>query len=195
MRIATVLSPHDLPASELQAGLLDGELVRVGGAYCAIDTIVGSEHRAESIAAEVPSWSIAERLTAAWVYGVRYEQPRHLQLCVASEENVRPMSTQRYTFREVVLGAKEVGMIGSLRVTTPMRTALDIARTDEEFSNLTRETVRGLAALGRGFTLDDCVAEIGMRRNLPFKRMAILRLSAALGNASPDQPAVTRYTS
>lgn len=91
-----------------------------------------------------------------------------------------------------MLSEKEAGMIGGLRVTTPMRTALDIARTDEEFSDLTREAVRGLAAVGRGFTLDECVTEIGLKRNLPYKRIAITRLSAALGNASTNQPAVTR---
>lgn len=192
MRIATVLSPHDLPTAELQAGILDGELVRVGAAYCAIDTIIGSEHRARSIAVEVPSWSIAERLTAAWVYGVGYEQPGRLHLCVTSKENVRPHSTLRYAFREVVLGTQETCVLGGLRVTTPMRTALDIARTDDEFAETTRDVVRCLATVGRGFTLDDCVAEIRRRRNLPYKTVAITRLSLALGGASPAQPAVTR---
>lgn len=180
MRISTVLSLHDLPAAELQAGVLDGELVRVGDAYCAIDTIIGSDHRAASIAAEVASWSIAERFTAAWVYGIVERQPRRLQLCVNSNNKVRPFSSQRYEYREVVLGEHETTLIGGLAVTTPLRTALDIVRTDKDYSETSREIVRSLGALGQGFGLDDCIGEITVRRNLPHKQVALRRLSSAL---------------
>ncbi len=195
MRLATILSRYDLPSAELQAGVLDGELMRIGGAYCAIDTIIGSRDRAASIATEVAVRSIAERQTAGWVYGVVDELPRRLQLCVTSRSNVRPTSSQRCVFREVVLDDTDVVMIGGLCVTTPLRTAIDIARIDEEFSILTASTVRGLASLGRGFTLEDCEIAMTRRRNLPHKRLAMTRIASALREQTQAQPALTRYTS
>lgn len=195
MRISSVLSSADLPVAELHAGVLDGELMRVGEAYCAIDTVVGPSQRAASIATVVAPWAIAERFTAAWIHGVIHDQPRRLQLCVDSQDNVRPLSSQRFAFREVVLNHNETMPVGGLRVTSPLRTALDIARTHEEFTAATNKVVQSLAALGSGFTLADCIAEMDSRRNLPFKKMAITRLAAALHEESPDYPAVTRYTS
>lgn len=194
MRITSVLSFRDLPNVELQAGVLDGELVRVGDAYCAIDTVVGAEERAASIAAEVPAWSIAERMTAAWVYGILDTQPRTLQLCVASRGNIRPISTQRCTFREVVIDDKEIRVVKGLPVTTPLRTALDIARTDDEFTEVTCDIVRGLSTLGAGFQFTDCEQAIDARRNLPNKRVALARLTVALGRdySVSRQPALTR---
>ncbi len=192
MRIATVLSSRDLPEAELQAGVLDGELVRVGEGFCAIDTIVSSHHRAASIAAEVPGWSIAERGTAAWIYGIVGPQPRRLSLCVTSIGNVRPFSSHRYAFREVVLGDRDVVVIGGLSVTTPLRTAIDIVRIDDSFQPGSQDIVRALSSLGCGFTLDDCVNAIASRRNLPHKRKALQRLTAALTSSRENQPALTR---
>jgi hypothetical protein len=88
-------------------------------------------------------------------------------------------------------------VVGGLSVTTPLRTALDFARTGDNFSEDTREIVRGLASLGRGFGFDDCVAAVKLRRNLPNKRVALDRLNSALGapSSTDGQPAFTRYTS
>lgn len=179
MRIPSILSLSDLPPAELQAGVLDGELMRVGGAYCAIDTIISSPHRAVSVAMEAPSWAIAERHTAAWIFGVLDVQPSRLQLCVTSRRGVRPVSTQRHEFREVVLDDDETIVIGGLTVTTPLRAALDIARINKEFLPPARDIVRGLASLGRGFDLSDCIAALNARRNLPHKRLALERLATA----------------
>lgn len=180
MRLSAVLSVSDLPPAELQAGVLDGELVRVGGAYCTIDTVVGPFHRAASIVAEVAPWAIAERFTAAWVFGVVREQPRQLQLCVDSDDNVRPFSSARLAFREVILAREDTVTIAGLRVTSPLRTAIDFARVDENFSPQTSAIVRGLSTLGGGFSLSDCVADMARKRNLPFKRKAIARLTMSL---------------
>lgn len=153
--------------------------MRIGGAYCAIDTIIGCAQRAASIAVEAPSWAIVERHTAAWIFGVMDVQPSRLQLCVTSHGGVRPLSTQRHEFREVVLRDGETITVGDLTVTTPLRTALDIARINAEFSAPTRAVVRRLASLGRGFDFNDCVAALNARRNLPHKRLALERLATA----------------
>lgn len=180
MRISTVLSRNDLPNEELQVGVLDGELVRVGGAFCAVDTVIGTQHRAASIAAEVPGYSVAERLAAAWIYGVVNDQPSRLQLCVNAQANVRPTSSARYVFREVVLNDDDTNLIGGLPVTTPLRTALDLARIDVDFSSFTADVIQRLASVGRGFDFSDCESAITCRRNLPNKRVALVRLSETL---------------
>lgn len=183
MRISAVLSRNDLPPEELQVGVLDGELVRVGGAFCAVDTVIRAEHRAASITTEVPGYSITERFTAAWIYGAVDDQPSRLQLCVSAHANVRPTSSARCVFREVVLN-DEINLIGGLPVTTPLRTALDLARIDLDFSAFTAHVVRRLAAVGRGFDFADCESAIAQRRNLPNKRLALLRLSDTLQEVS-----------
>lgn len=180
MRLGLVLSLNDLPAPELQAGVLDGELVQLGSAYCPIDTFIGARHRAAAIASEIPAQSIAERHTAAWVYGALDRQPRRLQLCVHIHSKVRPLSSARFQFREVVLDADEVVTMGGLSVTSPLRTAVDIARIEESFSASTAQLVRDLASLGQGFNLEDCTRVLNRRRNLPHKKLALQRLTAAL---------------
>ncbi|MEO7348981.1 MAG: hypothetical protein ABIW32_03850 [Terrimesophilobacter sp.] len=189
--MASILSSADLPHAELQASVLDGELVRVGEGFCAIDAIIDAQLRAASIATEVPGWAIAERRTAAWIYGVVGPQPRQLSLCVTSIGNVRPLSSHRYIFREVVLGANEVRTLAGLNVTTPLRTAIDIVRIDDSFQNEGQEIVRALSHVGNGFTLDDCVHDIEARRNLPHKLKALQRLAIALAGARKGQPALT----
>lgn len=192
MRISAVLSSSDLPTEELQVGVLDGELMRVGGAFCAVDTIVVCEHRARAVAVEVPKYAIAERLTAAWIYGALGVQPHRLQLCVTIAANIRPLSSARCVFREVVISDSEILEIGGFPVTTPLRTALDLARIDVEFSNSTADVIRYLATLGQGFSIVDCHSAISSRRNLPNKRLALDRLSDTLSNIRRTQPALTR---
>lgn len=192
MRIASVLSSRDLPTAELQAGVLDGELVRVGEGYCAIDTIIDSHHRAASIATEVPRWCIAERRTAAWIYGILPEQPRQLSLCVSLRSKVRPISSQRCAFREVAVTEGDIRVIGGLKVTTPIRTAIDIVRIDDGFDAECNTIVRALSTLGTGFTLAECEVELTRRKNLPHKRKALQRLRVALSGAPENQPAFTR---
>lgn len=181
MRMASVLSGGDLPTVELQIGVLDGELQRLGDAFCTIDTVVETHHRATSIALNVAPRSIAERFTAAWVYGVVAQVPRRWQLCVDSQNKVRPFSSHRYTFREVVILEHETNVIGGLLVTTPLRTALDIVRTQREFSPSSADVVRKLAALGPGFTLAECREELSGRKNLPHKQIALERLTSVFG--------------
>lgn len=192
MRISPVLTHRDLPFEELQAGVLDGELVRIGPGFCVIDAIVTAEHRAASLAPEIPPRSIAERHTAAWIYGFAQRIPARLQLCVDSRSKWRPFSTRRCEFREVVLRDDEIIMINGLPVTAPLRTALDLARIDPEFTAHSREVIRGLASWGSGFGLESCARALGGRRNLPNKLLALSRLAEALGERPENQFALTR---
>lgn len=196
MRIPQVLSPCDLPEPELIAAMLDGELHRLGGAFCPVDAIAIASDRAASIAAEAPEWAIAEQRTAAWVYGAAPGLPRPLQLCVDSRSRVHPVSTRLHAFREVVMTDHDARMLGGMAVTTPLRTALDLTRFSPEFSVPEYEIIRELAVIG-GFDLSECVRAIAQRRNLPNKHLALRRLDRAsdYNRAASTQPALTRYTS
>ena len=76
----------------------------------------------------VPAGVIAERLTAAWIFGACPEPHQH-QFCVdtAARQHV-PIST-RFRLREARNVAADTQLIGGIRVTTPRRTVVDLART------------------------------------------------------------------
>jgi hypothetical protein len=181
-----VLLDTELPLAERMAARLDGELFAFGDGHCPIDEVEAPALRAHAILGDRPQRLIAELGTAAWVWGVRPTIPLHLEFCVDLRARARPAVTPRTTVREVVLVPEDVVAWGPYRVTTCIRTAVDLARIRDPFDAEDRETVRGLAALGR-FDLDDCRAFMDRGRNLPAKRRAIARLSECLA-----QPAFTR---
>ena len=112
--------------------------------------------------------------------------PAQLELCVDLRARARPAPAPHASVREVVLSAGDLRVLGGRRVTTPLRTAVDLARAREPFEPGDRDAVRALAAIG-GFGVAECVVAMSVRRNLPAKRRAVERLTAALG-----QPALTR---
>ena len=67
--------------------------------------------------------------------------------------------------------------LGGRRVTTPVRTAVELARARERFGENDAEAVRELGRIG-GFGLEECLALMNARRNLPAKRRAAERLAA-----------------
>lgn len=177
MRLPLVLGAGELPEEELLCAALDGELFRIGGAFCPVDTVIGAHERATVVRHDSPDWAIAERYTAAWIYGVHPTFPRPLELCVDSRTRMHPVSDRLREFREVVLTDAETLAIGPLSLTTPLRTAIDIVRFAENFTAADRELILGLGACG-GFGEEDCVASMAARRNLPNKKIALQRLRA-----------------
>lgn len=179
MRIPTVLSGAELPEQELISATLDGELQRVGDAFCPVDTVVGVSQRAAAVASGAPDWTIAERLTAAWIFGATLHIPRPLQLCVDSRTRLHPISTRFIIYREVVIDDEELTVLGGMPVTSALRTAIDLARFTEHFSTQHATIVSRLATLGK-FGLAECASTINARRNLPNKHLALGRLESSL---------------
>lgn len=68
---------------------------------------------------------------------------------------------------------------GGLRVTTPLRTAIDIARFQVVFDAADAELLGTLALVG-GFSLADALGNLDRRRHLPGKVRASARLIRAL---------------
>ena len=170
-----VLGSAQLPLAERMAAALDGELFALGGGHCPVDEVATPALR---LAAALTGWHermIAELGTAAWVWGALVCEPAILELCVDLRARARPGQARHASVREVVLTPGDVHELGGRRVTTPVRTAVELARARERFGQDDAQTVRELGRIG-GFGLEECLALMNARRNLPAKRRAAERL-------------------
>ena len=186
-RLAPVLHAGDLPLAELCAARLDGELVRVDDAFTPVDVRDGPVARASAASRGWSTRLIAEQHTAAWIWGARLDPPARHQLCTTTGARARPAVPLRSVVREVSIDADEYGLVGALRVTRPVRTAVDIARFSPGFAAEELRVIRSLASLA-GFGLAECRAALDRRRNLPAKRLAWSRLIAALDPGAGSSP-------
>ena len=118
---------NDLPLAELCSARLDGQVFQLADSWCVIDEIDGCSTRAVSASRLVPPRAIAERLTAAWIYGVAAEPLRH-QFCVLIGARTTAVWSPRVQLREIVRSPDDVHTVAGVRVTTPLRTAVDLAR-------------------------------------------------------------------
>jgi hypothetical protein len=179
MVLPAVLGPDDLPLAERMAARLDGELFPLAAGHCPVDAVETPALRLAAALAGRPARYIAELGTAAWVWGARLDPPDTLELCVQLGARARPASAPHVTVRELALADDDVRRLDGRGVTSPVRTAVDLARSRQVFSALDAASVRELSRLGR-FQLVDCLAAMETRRNLPDKRRAAERLRAAL---------------
>jgi len=178
LRLSPVLSVTDLPLAELCAARLDGELSVIGSYFSPVDEPDDLRHRAAVLAAMAPPRLIAEQHSAAWVWGVRPWPPPRQQFCAAVGARISMSAAVPHRLREVVIGDEEYVMVEGLRLTTPLRTAIDIARSPGAFEVGDRDVVAGLMALG-DFGPDDCRTAMNSRRNLPRRNEAMERLAGA----------------
>ena len=195
-RLSPVLSPADLPEAELHAARLDGELFAVDDRFSPIDEIECAGYRARSLLPTPSSRLVAERETAAWILGATDRPPERHQVCTNIAARVRVLSEMRLDVREVVIDDSEILTVGGLRVTMPLRTAIDIARFSRDFGPEDCVMIGALMALG-AFGVQDCAAAMNRRRNLPRKQRALARIreSAAHGVDPSRYPPLTLYTS
>ena len=178
MRLPSVLSALDLPLAELQAARLDGELFSIDGCFSPLDEIEQSHHRGASLATSLPGRLIAEQLSAAWVFGALESPPARHQLCARIDARIRPASTARIDLREVVIDDADIATIGGMRLTTPLRTVVDLARFAPDFNATHRAIIARLMQFG-SFGPDECRQMLDRRRNLPGKRAALTRILAS----------------
>lgn len=179
MIVPPVIHEAQLPLAERMAARLDGELYACGDGHCAIDEVEGPALRLNAVLGARPVRLIAELDSAAWVWGARETIPSRREFCVDVLARARPAAAPLTTVREVVLVPDDVATLGRYRVTTPLRTAVDLARVREHFAEPDRECLRRLATLGR-FSFADCQSFMERGRNLPAKRRALQRLIECL---------------
>jgi hypothetical protein len=174
--LTPVLTTTEFDPAELAAIVLDGEGYRVADGVAPLDEVPGPLIRAAALVAQLPPRLIAEQHTAAWVWGAQQRPPLRLEVCSNISARTRPSLDSALSVREVVLEHDDTVQLGDLVVTTPLRTATDLARFVSEWTDDETRIVRELSRLG-GFGIHDCVRLMNRRRNLPGKRVALERLA------------------
>lgn len=178
MRLSPVLTRSDFPAPELTALILDGEGYRVDDCVSPLDEPPGPVQRAAALAAEIPQRLIAEQHSAAWIWGAQPFPPQRHEVCADITARTRPTNGALLSLREVVLLHEDTAVLAGLAVTTPMRTAIDLARFVTVWDSTETAILRALLSLGQ-FSVLDCARAMNRRRNLPNKRIALERLAAS----------------
>jgi hypothetical protein len=176
-RLQSVLTEDDLPLSELWAACRDGELVPLSSTAFAFAHMPQTPGvRALAVKPVLGRGMIIERLSAAWVFGALDTPPRLHTVAVryAHRSNA---SRDRATVREVVVRPGDTTEVAGLEITTPIRTAVDLAR-DRGFSVLRDRPV--LARLLASSGLAGCREYLAGARNLPHKALALQRITDAL---------------
>lgn len=117
---------------ELQSMALDGILLPMyGKSYAAPGVAVTARIRARAAALTVPGRMrtkvVAGRLTAAWIYGCA-SPPERLSLLVDAKHRISSLrGADGCNLHEVRLGQMDVVSLGGMLVSSPLRTAADIA--------------------------------------------------------------------
>jgi hypothetical protein len=182
----SLLTDRDIPLAELGGMRLDGEVYPLADAWCAIDEPEGPAHRALAVLGTGSPRLIAELGTAAWVWGASASLPNAIEFCVDLGSRARVRPNTRVRVRELVLEPGDRVELSGAAVTSPVRTAVDLARFRDPLTAADSMTIVELARIG-GFDLPACERLLDRRKNLPEKRRALQRLRQLL-----DQPAFTR---
>jgi hypothetical protein len=177
-RLPRILSNGILPGPELDALRLDGEAYRVADCVVPVDEVLEATLRAAALFAQLPGRIIVERHSAAWIWGAVPRPPARHEVCTDIGARTRPAPESRLSIREVVIGGDDVATVVGLAVTTPRRTAIDLARFVPRWDREHADIVGALMAFG-GFDAVDCARVMNRRRNLPNKRMALERLAGS----------------
>ena len=168
-------------SAELQSMAADGLLVRLNQHGYTLPGVLASPHlRARAAAGGVPASVrqrvVAGRMTAAWIYGCAAE-PDRLSLLVDAKRRVSGLrNTRGCSLHEVRLGPFDVVSLGGLMVSSPLRTALDIAlHVDAEHAV---PALAGLLARPQNdVRLRLLVLAIEASPRVPHKRAALEKLS------------------
>ncbi|MGO4186663.1 hypothetical protein [Pseudarthrobacter sp. TAF60_1] len=177
---------------ELQTLAADGVLSQFHQhGYTLPDVQVSAQLRARAAANAVPApvrqRVVAGRMTAAWIYGCA-EEPDKLALLVDAKRRISSLrSTRGCTLHEVRLGPFDVVSMGGLMVSSPLRTAVDIALHVDAHRAL--PALAGLLARPeKDVRLRLLVLAIEATPRVPHKRAALEKLALlapALVTGSP----------
>ncbi|OFI37883.1 hypothetical protein BIU82_05095 [Arthrobacter sp. SW1] len=170
--------------AELQSMAFDGVLQPLfGESFIAPGVSVTPRLRARAAALMVPGnirrKVVAGRMTAAWIYGCG-TAPERLSLLVDAKHRVSSLrSTRGCILHEVRLGPMDVVSIGGLLVTSPLRTAVDIAlHVEAERAVPALRALLDKSELGIRFRLLRLAIDATPR--VPHKKAALAKLLALL---------------
>ena len=174
---------------ELQAMASDGVLVPLyQRGYLAPGTRATPQLRARAAAVlirpAVRQRVVAGRMTAAWIFGCAAE-PDRLALLVDANRRISSLrSTRGCTFHEVRLGPFDVVSLGGLMVSSPLRTAVDIAlHVEAERAVPALRALLGKPELGLRLRLLRLAVDATPR--MPHKRAALEKLEHLQAGPAP----------
>lgn len=180
-----LLDEATFPIAELTAAALDGELTDLNGAFHSIAEFADCELRAETL--KLAPRIIAERMTAAWVYGAISSLRTPLEICMDISNRTRPPAGSEFHTREVVIASSEWILIGMTQVTTPIRTILDLVCTesvsDSDSPAELAEIIGRLAAFGK-LSREYCVEALGARFRVPDRTIRTQFIDSALADTA-----------
>jgi hypothetical protein len=183
VRLPSVLDAADLPLAERCAVRLDGDGFALGDGIIAADEPDGPDQRAASVAVDARRYALVlGGWTAAWVHGATDRLRRPVDLQTDSDGGVR---TKLLPVRQVAFGPRDVLELGGVRVTSPLRTALDLARLEVP---LTDEAASVIAHLVRssGLSWPQAVAAVAATPTAAGKVRALDRFRAFRDGAVHD---------
>jgi len=133
-----------MPPSELSALRLDGELYALGPAWSPVDLPEDHEARAAALGTLFAGRLVADRLSAAWVHGATDRLPAPIPCCVPATDRGAAGLVPGLDIRELRLHEHDVVHLAGLRLTSPVRTAVDLLRGDA-FTSVQSDAVARLA--------------------------------------------------
>ncbi len=137
---------------------------------------------------------IAERWTAAWVWGALPRPPAVHTFCVRIEARVQHHGPRTRVVREVVIEESAIRTLGGLRLTAPHRTVLDLARLEpvgDPAADALGHEGRIIATIRELLRLDPAPID-RLASLLPRSATAAVRLRVSDRLAAVAQPDVTR---
>ncbi|GAB3130314.1 hypothetical protein [Glaciibacter psychrotolerans] len=185
-RLSAVLNDLDLPLAELCCARLDGELFKIDEFWYPVDSVDGIELRAQALSLLAPPRAIAELHSATWIYGLEPAPFRH-QICVDVTARTWVDVASALVPRERRLVTSDTQVRAGFRLTTPLRTAVDLA----QWSHLgTPDVVPLLAAVLRFGGYRDTAAAVKLcaSRRSTNTSHARTRLAAAQAFLFADAP-------
>jgi hypothetical protein len=146
VRLAPALDTASFSEAERSVLRLDGEAVPLGLTVVPVDVPVGPAVRAASLTAAVARHDLVVDLrTAAWVHGVLPALPRPLTLAVDVSRSRRTKLVVPPP-REARFREDDLVRLGGVLVTTPLKTAFDLLRLDDDGVERRGESLDALAA-------------------------------------------------
>lgn len=171
----SLLTSRDFPLAELTAMRLDGDVVAVGPAFAPYDDVPDPTQRAVALRDLTGGRLVAERRTAAWVWGATGSPPSPWELCALDRFRVALAPEPGVVIRQVVMLPGDIRYLAGVGVTSPTRTAADLVRFVQEWTPGDAQLVADLLALTR--TDPESVRSALDRFKLSHRRRALERLA------------------
>jgi hypothetical protein len=173
--IPRLLGDDDLPTAELRAARIDGEVYALDDWFAPVDVPDSAFMRAEALADLVPPRMIVERSSALWIHGAHARAPFRHQLCIEVASRTTRHLSPRFEVRELRLDPIDIVDVGPLRVTSHLRTVIDLLGTSDLFTEADILDVLAILGLG-GLDVGACRERVRAQPRFPGARRALARL-------------------